>query len=903
MVHRRADSRLLANVLAHEKDYAKHLHALLDPAHASISAFSAYASASTAPVSHAILAVATSLAGADDALGRYAAAVDECREHLKHIKALEDDVANIVRDREILVTRLIKASKSSKPKPHRELLPQPSSSSSSLSLSSASVFSSPSLTASLLNSPKLSAAQAELQACETHLAAKERDLAVGRTNALREGLSLRCRALVECGWVWSEMGNEALRVLDGLAEVNGDMVRNGPFHHSHKPLPQPQHRRIPSDLSSSASQDAMYIPPAHAISDNDPFPSPKRHVLSRRITEEELQQRQAEEEGGSSADEATPQDVQVIENPRFATPSPSKKETSTMSSTRDATLPSPSPSKLGRLGKRFSIRSTHPQHITRTRAASVSSAPSTGFFGSLRGMFGHHPSPSMSQLPTTSPAFYDAPGPAPEKKRGGGKWETRTEKNLRELERDTPWLERERRGRVVSDAGAGAVTGAPTTVSPSSSNASTARKLKKSKRSASVPLVGTSPDADAKDKAHPGATKRHAEQGVREGLTVTVVGRAASPRPDASTGVGRRKVSADSATSKRGERRSVLEPGKPMPSLLRIVHDAGVSSSPDPVHNRAPSAGGSVRRLGMEEVKAPGPVGRREVEAVVRGRSAERGGRQEPAIPIPRAPGSVFDMPAANGHAESAERRPAKSPLRSALRNPSRTPSPLPPPNLRGQEQVPPVPPLPQAQLQVPGQATGGLNGDDAREDDDDDDDDASVSSYETTHEMFFAVVEVSSGSGLPPHARVTSPSAGTTAPLPNGHAAHAPTSEAFQAPPGVPQKESSPPPPDAPRRRKSVRVSLQPTFSPTPPAIEYDIEEDDPWAAPVPAPAGRRLGAGEAPVWGKGKGKGKGRAGEVADMWEDSSEEDVEYTRARSLLSRLGMKEGRSRAGAGAAR
>jgi len=102
MVHRPADSRLLANLLSHEKDYAKHLHALLEPSHASLSAFSAYASASPPPVSHAILAVATSLAGTDEALGRYASAVDDCRDHLKHIKTLEDDVANIIRDREIL---------------------------------------------------------------------------------------------------------------------------------------------------------------------------------------------------------------------------------------------------------------------------------------------------------------------------------------------------------------------------------------------------------------------------------------------------------------------------------------------------------------------------------------------------------------------------------------------------------------------------------------------------------------------------------------------------------------------------------------------------------------------------------------------------------------------------------
>jgi len=220
MVHRPADSRLLANLLSHEKGYAKHLHALLEPSHVSLSAFSAYVLASPLPVAHAILAVATSLAGADEAPGQYTSAVDDCRDHLKHIKSLEDNVANIIRDREILVTRLIKASKAHNPNPPRcsrydhdslnvlQQLAQGQHHGSSSTLSLSFTFSLPTqslaLHAPLLMSAKLSTAQAELQACEAHLANKECELAVGRTNALREGLSIKCRVLVERGWVWSE---------------------------------------------------------------------------------------------------------------------------------------------------------------------------------------------------------------------------------------------------------------------------------------------------------------------------------------------------------------------------------------------------------------------------------------------------------------------------------------------------------------------------------------------------------------------------------------------------------------------------------------------------------------------------------------------------------------------------
>lgn len=102
MVHRPADSRLLTNLLSNEKEYSKQLVAFLDVSHAARASFAAYASASPPPVSHVILSVANSFAGADDGLRRYAASVDEWREHLKGLKSLEDQIANIMRDREIL---------------------------------------------------------------------------------------------------------------------------------------------------------------------------------------------------------------------------------------------------------------------------------------------------------------------------------------------------------------------------------------------------------------------------------------------------------------------------------------------------------------------------------------------------------------------------------------------------------------------------------------------------------------------------------------------------------------------------------------------------------------------------------------------------------------------------------
>ena len=72
------------------------------------------------------------------------------------------------------------------------------------------------------SSIKLSMAQAELQACEAHLANKEEELERIRVSAVVGGLHRRCKALVECGWMWGEKGKEALRVLEMSQMINED---------------------------------------------------------------------------------------------------------------------------------------------------------------------------------------------------------------------------------------------------------------------------------------------------------------------------------------------------------------------------------------------------------------------------------------------------------------------------------------------------------------------------------------------------------------------------------------------------------------------------------------------------------------------------------------------------------
>src|SRR5260221_4383536 len=74
-MHRTADSRLLSNLLQHEKEYTKQLSILLDTSNASLTSLAAYAAASPQPLSQVIMAVACSLAAADDALRRYSHSV------------------------------------------------------------------------------------------------------------------------------------------------------------------------------------------------------------------------------------------------------------------------------------------------------------------------------------------------------------------------------------------------------------------------------------------------------------------------------------------------------------------------------------------------------------------------------------------------------------------------------------------------------------------------------------------------------------------------------------------------------------------------------------------------------------------------------------------------------------
>ena len=349
--------------------------------------------------------------------------------------------------------------------------------------------------------------------------------------------------------------------------------------------------------------------------------------------------------------------------------------------------------------------------------------------------------------------------------------------------------------------------------------------------------------------------------------------------------------------------------------------------------------------------------------------------RQQQQVDLAQRPSGTTAGPAATFTPASRSKRPAKSPLRSAMKNPSRTPSPLTSPFLVQKQQqaiqegsrlgvksnlggvVAPVPAPPaqyssilgsqqsshtpsttaatdiQSTTMTNGRTTSvsvsqrrngkrqvkgapdGVVGEDAG--DSSTGDDIFFTDDEGDNDQHAGAVVVSSSVNQ------------TAPPMLNGHAvgytgsdgSHSTTSTAVHRlpPPTTTSSTTSQQPGTTllPRRRKSVRVSLKPTFSPSPPAVEYDDDDKDvqPWAwkqedhydhhrttegsggwqrqqlhvhAPVPVAAGHSLLLN--PVRQQ-KVVAAPPEPSAHDIWEDS-DEDVEYQNAKLLLTRAAKKE-----------
>ena len=243
-----------------------------------------------------------------------------------------------------------------------------------------------------------------------------------------------------------------------------------------------------------------------------------------------------------------------------------------------------------------------------------------------------------------------------------------------------------------------------------------------------------------------------------------------------------------------------------------------------------------------------------------------------------------------------------KVPLRSALRNQSPPPKPPPKPI---PIVIPSAPPRVIVASPSPSpMPNGGDQGDEGS-------DSGSIASFRTVRETLSE-----SSSPTPPHA---------PSPAPTPALAPALASTSALAVPGQDESDVSTSTISAnggsgggasgPTRRKSVRVSLQPTFSPTPPAIDED--EDAAWersgrrrqpssssSSPPVVPPKRANGVahygddeeddGEDGRDDHARGKKGGRERDrdrERDFWADSSDEDEQYATARKMLTRAGKK------------
>jgi hypothetical protein len=154
----------------------------------------------------------------DETMGwaAFMSSMDAFRKDLKQIHHLEEEMSRVRRDREILVTRLIKSSKSRPTK--SELAAMGSSYSQSNMSSRASSISVTSdgsaATKEGKRAGKLADAQAELLGCEEHLRGLEVRIEKERNKVMLRGLEERFRAMDAVGRMWVSQAKKGLADLD-----------------------------------------------------------------------------------------------------------------------------------------------------------------------------------------------------------------------------------------------------------------------------------------------------------------------------------------------------------------------------------------------------------------------------------------------------------------------------------------------------------------------------------------------------------------------------------------------------------------------------------------------------------------------------------------------------------------
>lgn len=193
------DSRLLQNLIKGEKSYIDNLAASSVSGHAAASALAAWGTSEAPDISRAAQALAEILASVADAARTHVQALEGYRSALKDVLDREQSIRSVVRDRDILVGRLIKASKK-----------KISKKDSGLSQDE--------------KMEKVNAAQRELHACEQVLASEEAALVGVKRRTFKEALTMRMKTMGDMGAATVEAAKEAILLLDEF-DTHGPLIQ------------------------------------------------------------------------------------------------------------------------------------------------------------------------------------------------------------------------------------------------------------------------------------------------------------------------------------------------------------------------------------------------------------------------------------------------------------------------------------------------------------------------------------------------------------------------------------------------------------------------------------------------------------------------------------------------------
>lgn len=193
-----SDSRLLSNLIKSERNYISNLQSSVSSAHSASSALTAWGTSEAPEVEDISSQIARLLSACAEIQDTYVTAVQGYRRALKDIADAEVSIRSIVRDRDILVSRLIKASNKIAKNPNKYTPER--------------------------GAEKVANARKELQVCEDVLANEEAGLVDLKRRAIKQGLSMRMRALGDAGVAMAETAQEAILLLDAFDKNDTDQM-------------------------------------------------------------------------------------------------------------------------------------------------------------------------------------------------------------------------------------------------------------------------------------------------------------------------------------------------------------------------------------------------------------------------------------------------------------------------------------------------------------------------------------------------------------------------------------------------------------------------------------------------------------------------------------------------------